>query len=71
MHASTLDQVWDDMCVFLDSQMYSWDHTCMFEIHKWKGRLSFGKIRTCFGEFRTNFIMIAMTSSKLHTVISH
>ena len=27
---------------------------------------SFGKFRTCFGEFRTNFIVVAMHSSELH-----
>ena len=40
-------------------------HVCLRSING-SGRLSFGKIRTWFGEFRTNFIMIAMTSSKLH-----
>ena len=61
MHVSTLDQVWDNVRVFLDSQMYSWDHTCMFDIHKWKHDVKlFGKFLTCFGEIRRNFIMITI-----------
>ena len=48
MHVSTLDQVWDDVCVFLDSQMYIWDHTCMFEIHKWKCEVKFRQIPHMF-----------------------
>ena len=40
MHVSTVDQVWDYMRVFLDSQMCIWDNTCMFEIHKWKWDVS-------------------------------
>ena len=44
MFVSTLDQVWDDMRVFLDPQVYIWDHTCVFEIHKWKCDVKFRQI---------------------------
>jgi hypothetical protein len=53
--------------------VYFWIHKCIFGIihvclRSINGSLmvSFGKFHTCFGEFRTNSIMIAMTSSELH-----
>ena len=50
---------WSNKCIF------GIIHVCLRSING-NMELSFGKFRTRFGAFRTNCIMIAMTSSELH-----